>query len=122
MCRRIGICILCFSFLALFSGIGLCAGEKDEKAIVLIGARLIDGAQHPPVENAVLVIEGNKLTNVGSADSIKYPDDAQVIDCHGQIIIPGLISDHSHLGLVDGVTIKPENYNRQNIQRQLRQV
>ena len=112
--------MLCFSLLALFSGIGLC-GEQDEKAIVLIGARLIDGAQRPPVENAVLVIEGDKLTNVGPADSVKYPGDAQVIDCHGQTIIPGLISDHSHLGLVDGITIKPENYNRQNIQRQLRQ-
>ena len=103
MCRRIGICILCFSFLALFSGIGLCAGEKDEKAIVLIGARLIDGTQRPPVENAVLVIEGDKLTKVGPAGSAEYPGDAQVIDCHGQTIIPGLISDHSHLGLVDGV-------------------
>jgi imidazolonepropionase-like amidohydrolase len=44
-----------------------------------------------------------------------------VIDCHGQTIIPGLISDHSHIGLVDGVSVKPENYNRENILRQLRQ-
>jgi adenine deaminase len=93
MCRRIDICILCFSLLALFSGIGLC-GEKDEKAIVLIGAGLIDGAQRPPVENAVLVIEGDKLTNVGPADSVKYPGDAQVIDCHGQTIIPGAPRTH----------------------------
>jgi hypothetical protein len=35
--------------------------------------------------------------------------------------MPGLISNHSHVGLVDGVSIKPENYNRQNILRQLRQ-
>jgi hypothetical protein len=44
-----------------------------------------------------------------------------VIHCHGQTIIPGLISDHSHIGLVDGVSVKPENYNRENILRQLRQ-
>jgi imidazolonepropionase-like amidohydrolase len=121
MCSRFGSCILCFSLVVLFSGIGRSAGEKDGRAIVLIGARLIDGTQRAPVENAVLVIEGDKLIAVGSAGSVKYPDDAQVIDCHGQSIIPGLITDHSHLGLVDGVTIKPENYNRENIHRQLRQ-
>src|SRR5262249_28762175 len=110
MFRRLGICMRWFSLLALFSGIGLCAGEKDETAIVLIGARLIDGTQRPAVENAVLVIEGDKLASVGPVGSAKYPDDAQVIDCHAQTIIPGLISDHSHLGLVDEVNIKPENY------------
>jgi imidazolonepropionase-like amidohydrolase len=121
MCSRSTSFILCFWLLSLFSAIWLRAGENDGKAIVLIGARLIVGTQGPPVENAVLVIEGDKLTSVGPAGSVKYPDDAQVIDCHGQTIIPGLISGHSHLGLVDGVTIKPENYNRENIRRQLRQ-
>jgi hypothetical protein len=78
MCSRLGICIPCFSLLSLFNGIGLCAGEKDGKTIVLIGARLIDGTQCPPVENARLVIEGDKLTTVAPADSLKYPDDARV--------------------------------------------
>src|ERR1700757_2424397 len=115
------IFVFCFWSLSLFSGICLRADENDGKAIVLIGARLIDGTQSPPVENAVLIIEGDKLTAVGPAGSVKYPEDAQVIDCHGQSIIPGLISDHSHLGLVDGISVKPENYNRENIHRQLRQ-
>jgi len=61
---------------------------------------------------------GDKLT-VLAFGSVEYPDDAEVIDCHGQTIIPGLISDHSHIGLVDGISIKAENYNRANILRQL---
>jgi imidazolonepropionase-like amidohydrolase len=118
---RPSIFVFCFWLLSLFGGICLCAGENDGKAIVLIGARVIDGTEGPPVENAVLIIEGDKLTSVAPAGSVKYPDDAQVIDCHGQTIIPGLITDHSHLGLVDGISVKPENYNRENIHRQLRQ-
>ena len=113
--------VFCFCLLSLWGGICLRAGENDGKAIVLIGARVIDGTQGSPVDNAVLIIEGDKLTTVGPAGSVKYPEDAQVIDCHGETIIPGLISDHSHLGLVDGISVKPENYNRENIHRQLRQ-
>src|SRR4029077_11965800 len=68
-----------------------------------------------------LVIQADKISAVGPSGSVKYPDDAEVINCHGQTIIPGLISDHSHIGLVDGASVKPENYNRANILRQLRQ-
>jgi imidazolonepropionase-like amidohydrolase len=118
---RLGLCVLGLTLASLFCGIGFCLGEETSKTIVLIGARLIDGTIQPPIEDSVVVIEGDKLAAVAPADSVKYPTDAQVIDCHGQTIIPGLISDHSHLGLVDGVTIKPENYNRENIHRQLRQ-
>jgi len=88
--------------------------------VVLKGAKLIDGAGHSPVENAVLIIQGDKVSVVGPSGSVEYPDDAEVIDCRGQTIIPGLISDHSHIGLVDGTSVKPENYNRANILRQLR--
>jgi imidazolonepropionase-like amidohydrolase len=112
---------LWFSLVFLSGAIGLSAAEEGGKIVVLTGARLIDGAGHAPMENAVLVIQGDKVSAVGPADSVKYPDDAQVIDCHGQTIIPGLISDHSHIGLVDGTSVKPENYNRANILRQLRQ-
>jgi len=34
--------------------------------VVLKGAKLIDGAGHSPIENAVLVIQGDKLTAVWS--------------------------------------------------------
>jgi imidazolonepropionase-like amidohydrolase len=113
--------LLCFS-LGFFSSIpGISTAQEGGKTIVLVGARLIDGTGQAPMENSALVIKGEKLSAVGPAGSVKYPTDAEVIDCHGQTIIPGLISDHSHVGLVDGTSIKPENYNRQNILRQLRQ-
>ena len=89
--------------------------------MALIGARLIDGSGQAALENSALVVQGETITAIAPEGSVKFAKDAAVIDCHGQTIIPGLISDHSHVGLVDGVSIKPENYNRQNILRQLRQ-
>jgi imidazolonepropionase-like amidohydrolase len=118
---RINVCFLWFSLVFLSSATGLSAAKEGRKMVVLKGAKLIDGAGHSPIENAVLVIQGDKVSAVGPSGSVEYPDDAEVIDCRGQTIIPGLISDHSHIGLVDGTGVKPENYNRANILRQLRQ-
>jgi imidazolonepropionase-like amidohydrolase len=118
---RISVCFLWFSLLFLSNAIGLSAAEEARKIVVLTGAKLIDGAGHRPIENAVLTIQGDKVSAVGPFGSVDYPADAEVIDCHGQTIVPGLISDHSHIGLVDGTSVKPENYNRANILRQLMQ-
>jgi imidazolonepropionase-like amidohydrolase len=115
------VCFLWLSLVFLSSATGLSAAEEGRKMVVLKGAKLIDGAGHSPVENAVLIVRGDKVSAVGPSGSVEYPDDAEVIDCHGQTIIPGLISDHSHIGLVDGTSVKPENYNRANILRQLMQ-
>jgi imidazolonepropionase-like amidohydrolase len=118
---RISVCFLWFSLVFLSSTTGLSAAEEGRKMVVLKGAKLIDGAGHSPVENSVLVIEGDKVSAVGPSGTVEYPADAEMIDCRGQTIVPGLISDHSHIGLVDGTSVKPENYNRANILRQLRQ-
>jgi len=108
--------------LGLFSSLtSIASAQKGSQTVALIGARLIDGTGGPPLENAALVIQGQTLSAVGPAASVKFPDGTAVIDCHGQTIFPGLISNHSHVGLVDGISVKPENYNQQNILRQLKQ-
>src|SRR3984957_11826999 len=108
--------------LGVFSSLtSIASAQESSQTVALIGARLIDGTGGPPLENAALVIQGQTVIAVGPEASVKFPDGAAVIDCHGQTIIPGLISNHSHVGLVDGISIKPENYNQQNILRQLKQ-
>jgi imidazolonepropionase-like amidohydrolase len=119
---RCKICVLMSFSLGVFSSATrIVAAQEGDSTVALIGARLIDGSGQAPLENAALVIQGETLSAVGPAASVKFPNGTAVIDCHGQTIIPGLITDHSHVGLVDGVSIKPENYNPQNILRQLRQ-
>jgi len=91
---RISICFLWFLLLFLSNAIGLSAAEEGRKIVVLTGAKLIDGAGHSPVENAVLIIQGDKVSAVGPPGSVDYPADAEVIDCHGQTIIPGRWYQH----------------------------
>src|SRR4029077_7780858 len=59
----------------------------------------------------------------GKADAAPYvkQENAKVIDCTGQTIMPALISDHSHLGVVKDGKTSSENYTAENIETALRQ-
>ena len=64
---------------------------------VLTGATLIDGTGAAPVPDAAVVIEGDRISAVGSRAGLGWPADAEVIDASGRTLIPGLIDAHDHL-------------------------
>ena len=68
--------------------------------LALTNARLIDGTGREPIENTAVVIDGNRIENVGPVTD--YPANTQVIDLRGLTVMPGLIDCHLHLG---GLTI-----------------
>ncbi|MBV9672470.1 MAG: amidohydrolase family protein, partial [Verrucomicrobia bacterium] len=113
-----GLTIIFFILLYCALGRGVvCAAVPT----VVLGARIIDGTGNAAIENAAFVFEGERIVNVGPKDRTRYPSDATIIHAEGQTIIPGLISAHSHLGLVDGASVSAANYNRANVMRQLQQ-
>jgi len=63
--------------------------------IVIQGARLIDGNGGRPLDDATIVIEGNRFSRLSSGNPA-YPRDARVIDARGKTVIPGLIDNHVH--------------------------
>ncbi len=65
--------------------------------MVLEGGTLIDGRGGPPVNDAVVVIEGTRITAVGVSGKVAYPQNARVISTQGRTILPGLIDPHVHL-------------------------
>ncbi len=104
--------------------LGCSSASKSSDAstsTVLRGARLIDGSGAKPIENSVVVIRDGRIVAAGPSGSTAVPSGAREIDYRGKTIIPGLISNHSHVGIIDGVTVGNQNYNRENILRQLRQ-
>jgi imidazolonepropionase-like amidohydrolase len=91
------------------------------ESIVLQDVRVIDGNGGPPIEHADIVINGDRITAVNVSGQVAVPTGATVINLSGKTALPGLISDHSHLGLVDGASATGHNVTRANILRQLRQ-
>lgn len=64
---------------------------------VITSATLIDGAGCAPVKDAVIVIEGARIKQIGAKSEIKVPKDAALIDGRGKFVIPGLADMHNHL-------------------------
>jgi imidazolonepropionase-like amidohydrolase len=57
------------------------------------------------IENAVLLIKGSKIVDVGEKSSIDIPRGAKELDFPGDYVLPGLIDTHLHLAIGPG-----ENY------------
>jgi imidazolonepropionase-like amidohydrolase len=87
--------------------------------VILEGARLIDGTGRPARDNAALIVIGDRITAVGTAGKLARPKGARVIDVHGRTIIPGLISAHSHAGLITGSANRADAYTREAVQNAL---
>jgi len=85
------------ALLVLFS---FCQSVKAQPATrtVIVGATVIDGTGRAPLKNAVIVIEGNRIKEVGAKNKIDWPKNARVIDAAGKYVIPGLADMHIHPG------------------------
>ena len=88
-----------------------CTGpEAGSEAAVTVfeGARLIAGDGGAPIEDALLVVEGDRFTYVGprvlyfqlresGADVAQIPGDATYVDLSGKTVMPAIVNTHVHL-------------------------
>ena len=77
---------------------GLGAQSSDQLAIV--GGYLIDGQEGVPIQNSVVLVEGDRITHVGTVSDTEIPADARVIDANGLTVMPGLNEAHAHLFII----------------------
>lgn len=73
------------------------ASTGDGVVRALRGGRLIDGNGGASIEDAVVVMTGNRITAAGPAAKVSVPAGATVFDVTGSTILPGLIDLHTHL-------------------------
>lgn len=66
--------------------------------IAITGGKLLT-ITHGVIENGVVLIEGGKITAVGTAASVKVPKGATVVDAKGMTVYPGLFDAETRLGL-----------------------
>lgn len=68
------------------------------RGVAIVGGSLIDGSGSPPVPDAVVLIEGNRIAAAGTRRSVKIPKGARIINARGQTVTPGFIDMHNHSG------------------------
>jgi imidazolonepropionase-like amidohydrolase len=67
------------------------------RALVLDHVRLVDGTGQPPVEDARIVIEGERIRAAGPSATVPVPSGAEQIDLAGRTVLPGLVDAHFHI-------------------------
>jgi hypothetical protein len=65
-----------------------------DEILALVGGTVIDvddwGRSEEDLDNAVVLVEGDKITAVGPRDQIEIPPGAEILDVSGRFIVPGL--------------------------------
>jgi len=88
---------------------------------ILHNATLIDGTGAPAREHVDITIHADLIESVAPVSKTK-PAGATVVDCTGKTVIPGLISAHSHLGVLEAnATPSATAYNLPNVTAALNQ-
>jgi len=89
------------------------AAPPATKEVILIhAARLIDGSSDRPRTDQGILVEGDRITQVGAwADLSMKHAGARVVDLADRTVLPGLIDNHVHILLQGDITA--EDYDEQ---------
>ncbi|WP_019594732.1 amidohydrolase family protein [Thioalkalivibrio sp. ALM2T] len=84
--------------LGMFAGFGLAphplGAQTPGRPLLLTRLRLFDGETLRMRDDVNILIEGDRIVALPLLD--QRPENAQVIDCGGRAVIPGLIDAHWH--------------------------
>ncbi len=78
----------------------LTALPSTAQTTALVGGRIVDGFGGEPLENGVLVIEGDTIVAMGPEGMVEIPEGAEIISTEGMTVLPGLWDMHVHLMIV----------------------
>lgn len=71
--------------------------DKPTGKIAFKNARIITMDGNSVIENGTILINENKIENIGNTSDVNIPDDAKIYDATGKTIMPGIIDVHAHL-------------------------
>ena len=96
MCQPVRLIL---AALVFFSAVALPTFSRAQKSLPLVlrGGTLIDATGRPPIDDAVIIVEGERIKAVGKRGEVSIPRGARIIDVKGKTILPGLIDGHCHL-------------------------
>src|SRR5437016_5025139 len=73
----------------------LTLSARGEK-LALVNGTVVNPSDTKVVPSANVIIDGERIVSVGSANETKAPDGVRLIDCAGKFILPGYIDTHIH--------------------------
>ena len=83
-------------------------GSASAQPTAIVGGTVVNPEGAPIVEEATVIVEGERITAVGERASVDVPDGATVIDASGKYLIPGLTDGHVHFFQSGGLYTRPD--------------
>lgn len=99
MLKRAALSVLALTLCAHITVSQSNPEAKPANVVLVKAARLLDVTSGRYVENAAVLIEGERISEVGPAAQIQShaPKSAKIIDLLSATLLPGLIDCHTHL-------------------------
>ncbi len=72
--------------------------SRPDGTVAFTNVRIITMNGNEVIDNGTIVVERDKITQVGPADEVSIPRGARIFDAEGKTIIPGLVDVHAHAG------------------------
>jgi imidazolonepropionase-like amidohydrolase len=98
MHRTLALLVLCLL-------LPIAATAQAPARLAIRAGKLIDGRGEKPLENPLILVEGDKVVSVTAGGSA--PPGVQVVDLGNATLLPGFIDTHTHL-LLHGDTTTEE--------------
>src|SRR2546426_6468615 len=80
-------------FAVVAAGLALALAHlsaQPSARTAIVGGTLIDGNGGAPIADAVVLVEGARITAAGPRGAVTIPADVQQVDARGRWIIPGM--------------------------------
>jgi dihydroorotase len=72
--------------------------NPTERPLVLENARVIDPSRDLDAKGSVIVVDGVIVAAGPEADAVARPEGAEIVDCRGRVVMPGLIDMRVFVG------------------------
>jgi imidazolonepropionase-like amidohydrolase len=75
------------------------------------GAAYINTVDGKVIDNAVILVEGDRIKDIGKAGKVKIPAGAAIIEAKGKWILPGMVDGHIHFFQSGSLYTRPDAVN-----------
>lgn len=96
-----GLCRGLVAGLGLIVALSSRSEAQSGPITAYTGFTLFDGTGAAPVANAVMLVQGGRVTAAGRAGAVAIPTDASRVALDGKFVIPGLVNAHGHVNTPD---------------------
>ncbi|MGD9358254.1 MAG: amidohydrolase family protein [Desulfobacterales bacterium] len=82
------------------------SAQNKDQVTALVNVNLIPMTEEKIIENQTVIVKGKKIWQIESANAVKLPEKAHIINGTGCYLMPGLVDMHAHIRVKSTLPLK----------------